>query len=35
MTPEVASYRVKSSAWVEKNEKELRRPLSPHLDIYR
>ncbi|UJR31225.1 hypothetical protein I4U23_018729 [Adineta vaga] len=35
VTPEVANYRTKSSEWVAVNENKYKRPVSPHIQIYR
>lgn len=35
LTPEIARYREKSAVWLDKNQNELKRPLSPHIQIYR
>lgn len=35
VTPEVADYRTKASEWVVENEKKYKRPMSPHLQVYR
>ncbi|CAF3691028.1 unnamed protein product, partial [Adineta steineri] len=35
VTPEVANYRTKSAEWVATNENKFKRPISPHIAIYR
>jgi len=35
VTPEVANYRDKAAEWVATNENKYKRPVSPHVQIYR
>ena len=35
VTPEVANYRAKSAEWVAVNENKYKRPISPHIQIYK
>ncbi|CAF1412070.1 unnamed protein product [Rotaria sp. Silwood1] len=35
VTPDVANYRAKAADWVAQNENQFKRPVSPHIQIYR
>ena len=35
VTPQVENYRTKATEWVSENENKYKRPISPHLQIYR
>lgn len=35
LSPDIAKYRVESAAWMDANQNKLKRPVSPHIQIYR